>query len=127
MIIVTNNPKVKAMEDVNIFWVEGDYYNVLNQVKDLIVENKYQLLSHPLSGSIKPNETFYKSIMLDNGTFQYSDLASLELIENAIAVYNKFLADKIRPNWSEEILADFASVDYFLIQSALESLITSKK
>jgi len=126
MLIVTNNPKVKESES-NVLWVEGSYYDVLEKVKELIINDKYQLLSHPLSGSIKPNETYYKSIMLDDSEYKYSDLDSLEFIEQAIEVYNKFIACQKRPNWSVEILNDFAHVDYFLIQSAIQSTITYKK
>lgn len=128
MVIVTNNPKVKngEMKD-SIVWVAGSIEDVFEKVKELVIDDKYRLLSHPLSGSIKPNETYYKSIMLDDSNFDYSDLSSLELIEQAIAVYEKFMANKRRPNWSTEILNDFARVDYFLIQSAIQSAITYKK
>lgn len=121
MIIVSNNPKVIKDIEVEMIKVDGSYLDVLLNVKDLIINKKYQLLSHPLSGSIKPNETYYKSIMLDDNDFDYSDLESLEYIEKAIEVYNKFIKDQQRPNWSPTILDDFAQVDYFLIKSALQS------
>lgn len=121
MLIVTNNPKVKGYEQIKILPVEGEYKDVLLMVKDLIINDNYRLLSHPLSGSIKPNETYYKSIMLDDGKYEYSDLESLELIESALEVFEKFMSSKLRPNWSSEVLDDFATVDYFLIQSAVQS------
>lgn len=121
MVIVSNNPRVVSEINYPIIKIDGTYLDVLLHVKDLIINNKYRLLSHPLSGSIKPNETYYKSIMLDNSSFDYSDLDSLELIESAIEVYNKFIKNEARPNWSNSILNDFADVDYFLIKSAIES------
>lgn len=121
MIIVTNNPKVLEIKQINVEYLEGSYYDVLTQVKSLVTDQKYQILSHPLSGSIKPNETYYKSIMIDDNSYEYIDLNSLELIEKAIEVYDKFLKDKVRPNWSPNVLDDFALVDYFLIKSAMES------
>lgn len=123
MLIVTNNPKVIVTnyQSIALLPVEGEYQDVLLKVKELIIDKKYRLLSHPLSGSIKPNETYYKSIMLDDKSYEYSDLESLEMIEAALAVYDKFIGGKLRPNWTQKVLDDFALVDYFLIQSAVQS------
>jgi hypothetical protein len=124
MKIITNNPKVNndlAMYDINYY--DCDYGQVLNEVRKEIVDNKVVLLSHPLSGSIKPNETFYKSIMVEDNKLEYIDATSLDYIEQAIEVYDKFIGCKARPKWTEQILMDFAVVDYFLIKSAINSKI----
>lgn len=121
MIIITNNPRVLAIKQMDVEYLDGTYYDVLEEVKNLVINNKYRILSHPLSGSIKPNETYYKSIMIDNNKYEYTDIDSLELIEKAIEVYEKFIKNKQRPIWSPSVLDDFAQVDYFLISSAMES------
>ena len=77
----------------------------------------YHLLTHPLSGSIKPNETPYKSIAVKKE--KDLDLLSLELISNAIEVYNKLQKDLKTPLWTKSILEDFMVIDLDLIKNAL--------
>lgn len=124
MIIITNNPMVnERMGDVaNLYFVEGSYKEVLNEAKRQIIERHIQLLSHPLSGSIKPNETYYKTIFVSETNSQYSDIESLEYIESAIVVYEKFIKNKQRPNWSLAVLKDFAFVDFYIAQSTLDRM-----
>ncbi len=118
MIIITNNPMVKEkMSELAVFcYLEGDYGDVLAKVKQQIIEKHVRLLSHPLSGSIKPNETYSET------TSQYIDIESLEFIESAIAVYEKFIKNKQRPNWSLAVLNDFAFVDFYIAQSTLDRM-----
>lgn len=124
MIIVTNNPMVQEkLKDIRtIHFVEGSYGNVLDEVKKQIIDKHIRLLSHPLSGSIKPNETYYKTIFVTETTSQYIDIESLEYIESAITVYEKFIKNKQRPDWSLAVLKDFAFVDFYIAQSTLERM-----
>lgn len=124
MIIVTNNPMVQEkLKDIRkIHFVEGSYGNVLDEVRKQIIDKHIRLLSHPLSGSIKPNETYYKTIFVTETTSQYIDIESLEYIESAIAVYEKFIKNKQRPDWSLAVLKDFAFVDFYIAQSTLERM-----
>ena len=65
-LIISNNKLVK--EDLSIYaevmLVEGSLLQTMEQTRDLIHKG-YILLTHPLSGSIKPNETPYKSIAVE--------------------------------------------------------------
>lgn len=121
MFIITNNPMVKEKLG-EVSYVEGSYGDVLDEVKRQIIEKHVCLLSHPLSGSIKPNETYYKTIFVAETTSQYIDIESLEYIESAIAVYEKFIKNKQRPNWSLAVLKDFAFVDFYIAQSTLDRM-----
>ncbi|REC33543.1 hypothetical protein CF160_05345 [Enterococcus pseudoavium] len=105
-----------------IDYIEGSYDQVLDKVKTLIIKEKLSLVTHPLSGSIKPNETYYKTIFISETTSQYIDIESLEYIESAIAVYEKFIKNKQRPNWSLAVLNDFAFVDFSIAQSTLDRM-----
>lgn len=123
MQIVTNNPRVKdEITDTKIIFVPGDYLDVLEKVKDIIISDHVVLLTHPLSSSLKPNETYYKSIILTTKSHMSVDLESLEMIESAIRVTHKFHQQEQRPNWSETTLADFALIDYDLIKTARERM-----
>ena len=118
-IIITNNQKVRDFfekERIEVLYIDGDYKDVLYAVRDKVQLN-YHLLTHPLSGSIKPNETPYKSIAIKKE--KKPDLLSLELISNAIEVYKKLQKDLKTPFWTESILEDFRVIDLDLIKNAL--------
>lgn len=118
-IIITNNQKVRDFfekERIEVLYIDGDYKDVLYTVSDKVQLN-YHLLTHPLSGSIKPNETPYKSIAIKKE--KKLDLLSLELISNAIEVYKKLQKDLKTPFWTESILEDFRVIDLDLIKNAL--------
>lgn len=93
--------------------------DVLIEVRDL-VHRGYELITHPLMGSVKPNETPYRSIILKqcSGT----DLQSVDIIENSIQAYEKFERMKPAPNWSQKVLEDFQFVDRRLFESSLENI-----
>ncbi|MFC6346143.1 GrdX family protein [Vagococcus carniphilus] len=120
MLLITNNPKVREkVEGIPVQYEEIEYGEVLEVVKRLIIEEKMVLLTHPLSGSIKPNETYYKSIVLSTKKSEAIDIESLDYIDQALEVYQKFMKNKMRPNWTERVLEDFAFVDYYLIKDTL--------
>lgn len=77
------------------------------------------LINHPLVGSIKPNQSPYKSLVLSDDKGEL-DLFSLKLIEGAIQVLRKF-PSRSRP-YDESILEDFQVVDLDLLDSAIDSL-----
>lgn len=118
-IVVTNNPKVKEFFETleqEVIFIDGGYKMVLEEVRNKVHSN-YQMLTHPLSGSIKPNETPYKSIaILKQNTL---DMLSLELITNTMEVYDRLQKDLKTPFWTDNILDDFMVIDLDLIKNAL--------
>ena len=122
MIIFTNNPDVKeANINCEVRFVDGGYRDVLVVARDM-VHKGHRLLTHPLMGSLKPNETPYRSIVM-SGEASALDPESLQLIENAIAAFDKF-AKATRPdrgvNTPESMLADFRLLDKTLITGGIE-------
>ena len=118
-IIITNNPLVKEKYvDKEVEFYDKSYQEILQIVKNKIALG-HKMLTHPLSGSVKPKETPYKSIMISKDK-EYVDLDSLELIESAIATCEKFKerSDK----WTPQVLKDFQLVDFTLIDSAMGSV-----
>ena len=87
--IITNNPLVleKLGETHNVIYQEISYEEVLKEVRDRIHEG-HLLLSHPLSGSVKPNETPYKSVMLSKGKGEM-DERSLSIIDRKDDIYTR--------------------------------------
>lgn len=119
-VLITNNPLVneKYSKDLRIEYYEISYIEILKKVRDRVHKGS-KVLTHPLSGSLKPNETPYKTIMILDGLGQ-TDLESVLLIENSIATAEKFLKDKNIPQWNEKILKDFQIIDLSLVESAIK-------
>ena len=117
--ILTNNPLVleKLKDTHNVIYKDISYEELLKEVRDRIHEG-HLLLSHPLSGSVKPNETPYKSVMISEGKGEM-DRRSLSLIENAIQACGKF-EDK-SGKYAANLYEDFQLIDWTLLESGLAS------
>lgn len=119
VLIVTNNPLVreKISDKYNLEFVDDGILAVMENLRDKIHTGSV-LLTHPLSGSIKPGQTPYKSVMIHikEGNVQAE---SLLMIEDAIDNCKKFVkrADEFREGTDD----DKRFIDYTLIMSGIES------
>ena len=104
---------------MDIDLIEGQYLDVLKYLRDL-VHKGYKVITHPLMGSIKPNETPFRSLIAEAG--EGLDFQSLSIIESSIESCIKFLKDKPAPQWGEKAIYDFQVVDIHLFESALQSI-----
>ncbi|HYF83923.1 MAG TPA: GrdX family protein [Clostridia bacterium] len=120
--VLTNNSLIKEKygKDLDITFVAGQYIDVLKSARDMVHKGS-RLITHPLMGSIKPNETPFRSIIMSEGTTL--DIESLNIIESSIAATEKFQRDNKVPCWNENVLGDFRFVDLKLFESALESIV----
>lgn len=123
-VIITNNKDV--YENYNekfefVFSEDYSYREILEIVRAKIHEG-YELLTHPLSGSVKPNETPFKSIIMskEKGNLDYQ---GLNIIEESIMTFDKFYENKKTPNWTERVLEDFRVIDFSLIDNVIKKLI----
>lgn len=121
LFIITNNPMSKSTFE-NKYVVEyienGTQIDILKKARDY-VHVGYRLLTHPLMGSVKPNETPYRTICISNKKEARVDFSSIEIVESAIATTEKFIRDFNTPDWSEKILLDFQVIDLDLIAHAI--------
>ena len=117
--VITTNPLVRSrLDDTHeVIYLEPSYEELLKVVRDRIYEG-HRLLTHPLSGSVKPKETPYKSVLISERK-EKVDGESVRLIENAILVCQKF-QDKSK-YYKEEVYKDFQLVDWTLLESGLAS------
>ncbi|MFV0440603.1 MAG: GrdX family protein [Lachnospirales bacterium] len=119
-IYVTNNPLVKDKIDSDkynkVVFIDGTYKDVLIKSRTM-VHSGDKLLTHPLTSSIKPNETPYKTVILENRNSSEVDLPSLEIIENSILVFDKFQNSKKTPIYIESVNQDFMLIDYDIIKN----------
>lgn len=122
-ILITNNEFVyeKHKDCIEIIYDKDYLYlDILKLVRDKI-HLGHKLLTHPLSGSVKPNETPYKSIIISKGKGNL-DESGLGIIEESIKTTEKFLNNKETPNWTEKVLNDFRTIDLSLISPVIEKL-----
>ncbi len=119
-IIITNNKlSYESFEGkFDVEWVDGTLIDVMIKVRDYIHKG-HKLLTHPLMGSIKPNETPYKSVAISLKPQDMADMDSVMLIENSIEAAYRLLNNKPLRDWPESVLEDFSVIDYDLIKNAL--------
>lgn len=120
IMIITNNEKVLSQykDKYKIEFIKGDVLEVYLKVRDYIHKN-HKLLTHPLMSSVKPNETPVRTVIVSFNSYKSLDLDSLNIIEDSISVYKKFLRDFKTPNWNECIIEDFKVIDMDLISHGL--------
>lgn len=125
MLLLTNNEKFKQIENelnsnkLNLEYQDITYIEILEKARDLIHKG-YKLLIHPLYGSVKPNETLYRSVVLEEA--EEFDIQSLLLIEEAIVTAEKFKKNKMTPNWTESVKDDFRVIDFDLIKKTIDRI-----
>jgi len=109
--VVTNNPRAREWwkesesNNMHVLWRDGGLLAVLTAARDLIHAG-WRLINHPLSTSIKPNQTPYKTLILVKGASL--DYQSLMALEGAIAAVRKF---GTFPGGTPRVIADLQLID----------------
>lgn len=118
-IIITNNDMVhnKYKNEFNVELYDCSIKEIMVKVRDRVHEG-YKVLTHPLSSSIKPNESLYKSIMISDDK-SVLDYDSLVIIENGIMTCDKFNKIKYNIVYTDKIIEDFKLIDLTVLESAL--------
>lgn len=112
---LTNNPMVISSGNLRIKEIEGDALEVMKEAKRAVIMG-YSLVSHPLTGSIRPDVSPYKSIII-SGTPKILDIESLRIIENAIEYTQNLYKTVKERKWDKDSLADFQLIDFCLINN----------
>ena len=119
-LILTNNPMVKTcMEGHGSFSVcympDMTAREVLIRARDMVYKN-HTLYTHPLSGSVKPNETPYKSVIVSVEPHVF-DAQQAEIIADSLSAFDKF--PPCHKVLTEQVKRDFQLIDYSLIAGAI--------
>jgi len=113
--IVSNNPMVVFQkEDVRIN--ASGVIRVLEKVRDL-VHLGHHLLTHPLAGSIKPNENPFKSVVISAKPLGM-DVKSVQIAEDSLETAKRMLKEMPYRSFSDQELNDFMMIDLSLLESA---------
>jgi len=119
--IITNNPMVlqKYPDLAEFFDVSVDRIFILCRNA---VHKGAVLISHPLSGSVKPNVSPYKSVVI-SGEKPRTDFKSVQLIEDALIMLKKLGAGNSL-SYGNSVLEDYKVIDLDLLDSAIAALPT---
>ncbi|HHW06312.1 MAG TPA: GrdX protein [Clostridia bacterium] len=117
-VLISNNPLVWERYPSAVK-VQGTLKDVLLRTRDGI-HRGMKLLTHPLTGSIKPNQSPYKSVLLIQQRGNTVDLFSLQLIEEALATVAKFRS--LSCDLPAAIKQDYQVIDLSFVVSAWDSL-----
>lgn len=115
--ILTNNPLVAKSQ-----WKQVEYYNC--GIKELYqkmreqLEQGYRLFTHPLSGSIRPDVTPYKTVILQASKQEHS--GDIQCLDRAISYMEGLPGNK--RIYSESEAEDFQFVDYDIIQNVVNRI-----
>jgi len=122
VLIITNNPDVRDAYETLTQYSACDVRTVFITVRDRVHAGA-RVLSHPLSGSIKPWESPYKSVVISAARGAL-DFASLQLVEAALEKLDAHAPapSQKKPPPSASILADFRIIDLDLMHSAMAAL-----
>ena len=122
MKLITNNPKFieENLKDIEIEYLDVSYIDILRKVRDYVHEN-WEIVTHPLYGSVKPNETIYRTIVINENNSL--DIMSVNLISDAIVTFKKFRNNREVPQWTDRVKDDFSVIDHDLIINAINRIL----
>ena len=122
MKLITNNPKFieENLKDIEIEYLDVSYIDILRKVRDYVHEN-WEIVTHPLYGSVKPNETIYRTIVIKEKNSL--DITSVNLISDAILTFKKFGNNREVPQWTDRVKDDFSVIDHDLIINAINRIL----
>jgi hypothetical protein len=122
-IIITNNALSREgfKDKFDVVFVDGSLMDVMIKARDYIHKG-HRLLTHPLMGSIKPNETPFKTIAISLKPEDAVDINSLQLIENSIETAERLIKNRPPRKWSKDIIdrvyEDYRLIDFDLVYKA---------
>ena len=122
MKLITNNPKFieENLKDIEIEYLDMSCIDILRKIRDYVHEN-WEIVTHPLYGSVKPNETIYRTIVIkENNSL---DITSVNLISDAILTFKKFRNNREVPQWTDRVKDDFSVIDHDLILNAIKRIL----
>lgn len=118
---ITNNPMILNSGIPQVEYHETDVLSLFRLIQPEI-DKGYALLSHPLTGSIRPDITPYKTVLLSAQKAK-ADQQSLQLIDRAIRYAEELYSLREKPlylMWDDQAKKDFQYVDLSIIRQAME-------
>lgn len=113
--IITNNPVIES-EFENVYFVEGDFQEVMVKVRDMVHQG-YELISHPLGASIRIAFSPFRSIVIGQRNNKINP-NHVEIIEGGIISLKNLTKGRVADRKNDD---DYSLVDRELLISTLEA------
>jgi hypothetical protein len=115
---LTNNPIM--VDDIygKVEYSDTGILELFHKVEQEIFKG-FKLLSHPLTSSIRPDISPYKTVILSAATGAI-DEESLSIIQKSIDYTYRLISSHEPPDWGEDEKLDFQFVDRSIINYAVE-------
>lgn len=123
MTIITNNSRVNEhySDKFNLeFFPDDTQAEILKRARNKIHLGA-KLLIHPMPGRIKPHETPYKSVLLEEGASE-TNFDSVVIIEDSIKMTEKYLNNTVYTKYYDELTQDLQYIDKLLLDSGIENI-----
>lgn len=114
---LTNNPSIIVKNFTIVEAIECSTLDLFLRVEDEILQGS-KLITHPLSGSIGPDQSPYKTVVI-SGEKGHIDMESLEIIKNAINYTENLVSNRKPFKWDRASLQDFAIIDFEFVKGFL--------
>lgn len=118
---ISNNPMLLGKGFSTLEFQNTDVLGLFRLVADEILKG-YSLITHPLTSSVRPDITPYKTILL-SAEAKNVDKESVILIEKAVRYAEdlyKIRKEPIYTKWDLEAQKDFQLIDLSIVETALE-------
>jgi len=123
LLIITNNPQAHTISNADVLELKGDCIDIIAKALHMVSQG-HKLLSHPLSGSIKPNQSPYKSLVL-TAAMGTIDEASLQILHKSLSQAEEMRLQSFLPGMRSNFDEDFQAIDHDLLVNAVKSIIES--
>lgn len=120
LLVISNNTLVNNLGGVEVAFLSGNAQQVISRAFSMAAEG-HRLLSHPLTGSVKPNQNPYKSILMSKKRLPV-DHDSLAVLNTCLGKTEAMLEDRPLLPLKDEALNDYQMLDFDLLQTGIESL-----
>ena len=123
LLIITNNPRVN-IEFCDVEQVQFHENAIQEKILRIARDCSHlgaRLVAHPMAGRIKPHETPYKSVLLEERRGE-TDVNSVIIIEDSIAATRKLLEHTSMQKYDDELLPDLQLIDLLLLKSGLDEV-----
>lgn len=114
IIVITNNPDVKEKYK-NIYFVKGEFEDVLLKVRDMVYMG-HELVTHPLGASLRMIYSPYQSVIVTAERIIPLNEFHAEIISRAIESYKNIMGVRMKDVKNME---DYAKIDYLLLKNLL--------
>ncbi len=120
LLVISNNSLVAELDEIEISMFTGNPREVISRAFSMAASG-HELLSHPLNGSVKPNQNPFKSILMSRKT-RPVDQQSLKVLNSCLSMTEDMLNDRPLYPIPAEISNDYQLLDFDLLLTSINSL-----